>query len=186
MGDVNQVYFAGLQNAFDRKFGRVLEVGSKDHGNTMPWRTYIEHGEWVGIDLEAGKGVDHVVNIEEGYGPLEPESFDLVIACSVLEHTPRPWILAERIQGLVRPGGEAYIATPWVQRYHAYPDDYYRFTHSAYKFLFPKFEWVDMLLSSFSKGEFFRVGMDSEMGIKYQERKYLPCLQLHGWAKRVA
>lgn len=184
MGHINQVYFAGMQNAFDRKFKRVLEVGSKDYGNTIPWRGYVLHDEWVGIDLEEGKGVDHVVNIENDYGPLEPASFDLVICCSVLEHTPRPWVLAEKIQGLVKAGGEAYISTPWIQRFHPYPDDYYRFTHSAYQYLFPEFEWVDFLLSSFSKGEFFRVGMDRELGIKYEERKYLPCFELHGWARR--
>ena len=96
MGDLNQLIYA--QAVFRNFRGRVLEIGSKDYGNTQPFRELFRESEYVGIDLEAGSNVDFVVDLENGLGPLAGRKFDLVIVCSVLEHSPRPWILAEHIQ----------------------------------------------------------------------------------------
>ena len=52
---------------------------------------------------------------------------DLVVCCHVLEHTVSPWKAARNIEAVLRPGGLAYIATPWSQAFHAAPDDYWRF-----------------------------------------------------------
>ena len=72
----------------------MLFRSSKDYGNTQPFRELFSHCEYVGVDLEDGKNVDYVVNLEEDLGPIKDQKFDLIIICSVLEHSPRPWVLA--------------------------------------------------------------------------------------------
>ena len=37
---------------------------------------------------------------------------------------------ARNIEALLRPGGLAYVATPWSQAFHAAPDDYWRFSRA--------------------------------------------------------
>lgn len=57
-----------------------------------------------------------------------PGQFDVVIADQVLEHVPRPVDAARNIHAMVKPGGFAAIATPFLFRVHARPHDYNRWT----------------------------------------------------------
>jgi SAM-dependent methyltransferase len=57
-----------------------------------------------------------------------PEQFDLVIADQVLEHVARPIDAVRNIYAMVKPGGFAAIATPFLFRVHARPHDYNRWT----------------------------------------------------------
>jgi SAM-dependent methyltransferase len=57
-----------------------------------------------------------------------PEQFDLVIADQVLEHVARPADAARNIYAMVKPGGFAAIAAPFLFRVHARPHDYNRWT----------------------------------------------------------
>lgn len=103
MGDVNQLIY--LQRHVPAVEGPVLEVGSKDYGSTSSFRGVYTTSEYVGVDMALGKGVDVVVDLVEGIGPLPAGHFELVIRCSVMEHVRRPWAFAENVARLVRPGG---------------------------------------------------------------------------------
>ena len=174
MGDSNQLRYlqAHVPNAES-----VIEIGSKQHGNTPNFRSlYSNH---VGLDLEAGAGVDVVCDVEQGIPEL---SADLVICCSVLEHVKRPWLAAANIARLVRSGGKLYISVPWVWKYHAYPDDYWRFSWRGILVLFPDFSWNEPMYSTTSTGaEFFKAepGSDGERAHVTDGVKYLPYLMVH-------
>ena len=71
----------------------------------------------------------------------------------MLEHTPKPWAIAENIGRLLRPGGMLYISVPWVWRYHAYPDEYFRFSPRAVQVLFPGMEWTRATYSTTVQSE---------------------------------
>ncbi len=105
----------------------------------------------MGIDLFEGSNVDHVLDIcsaaAKPGAALGKEPFDLVICSHVLEHTVDPANAARNIQGLLRPGGIAYIATPWSQAFHATPDDYWRFSVRGLMLLFGKLEIVGAFYS---------------------------------------
>lgn len=58
MGDLNQLDFVD-ENRLSVK-GPILEVGSKDYGNTNNFRLLFEHELYIGTDQEPGKGVDVV------------------------------------------------------------------------------------------------------------------------------
>ncbi len=181
MGDLNQLlYTKAVLSGFK---GRILEVGSKNYGNTQPFRNLFKGCEYVGIDLEGGDNVDHVVNLEEGAGPVAGRQFDLIIICSVLEHSKRPWVIAEHIQSVLAPEGAVLSCHPWVWRYHKYPDDYFRFSPKGIMSLFPKLQhWLPALYATSIQGEFVSFaeneGIDNKLALFNDDgRKHLPYLQ---------
>ena len=187
MGDVNQRIF--LEKLVPRVAGPVLEIGSKDYGNTESFRELYQDVEYIGVDLEAGKGVDRVADLTAGLGGLDPGTFALAICCSVLEHTPTPWVMAQNITRLLRPGGQLYVAVPWVWRYHAYPDDYFRYSPRGVQSLFPALDWLRATYSTTIPGEHIELNLadfrevDNRMAEHAQtpagRRKYLPYLQVN-------
>lgn len=155
MGDLNQ--YNALATAVPVVQGRVLEIGSKDYGSTTSFRSYYPNNDYVGLDMEAGASVDVVVDLRDGIGPLEPESFELVICCSVLEHTDKPWVLANNLTRLVQVGGWLYLSVPWAWRYHKYPDDFFRYSPRAVRHLFPAFQWERTFTSTTTPHEQFEI-----------------------------
>ena len=128
-----------LRDRLPKKKGITLIVGSHVyHGRTDRRRAYDEA---IGVDVIAGEGVDYVIDLTSDY--LPPIGlFDHIECCSVLEHTPKPWLIAANLERLLVPCGTIFVAAPFVWRLHAYPDDYFRFTVSGIKCLFTKIEWT--------------------------------------------
>lgn len=188
MGDVNQKLY--LKKVLPSTEGPILEIGSKDHGNTVDFRSEFPGAPYLGIDMESGKNVDAVVDLTKIPMPdfLPQSHFSLVICCSVLEHVRRPWLMAENITALLRPGGMAFVSVPWVWRYHPYPDDYFRFSWRGIMEIFPELEWRHPAYSTNVEGEIFRIdmdapGLDDRMAVHLKvgdngNRKYLPYLMV--------
>src|SRR5260370_19075577 len=130
-----------------RRAPRVLQVGSRSlvsDRNERNWRSLVakrfgSRAVFVGIDLLDGSNVDHVLDIcsepRSLKAKLGQDPFDLVICCHVLEHTRQPAKAAHNIEGLLKPGGVAYVATPRSQAFHATPADYCRFSVRALSLL---------------------------------------------------
>ena len=183
MGDVNQRIF--LEHLVPSIDGPVVEIGSKDYGSTTSFRDLYQGREYVGVDLAAGKGVDKVANLASGTGDLPLDHFALAICCSVLEHTPQPWVMAENIVRLLRPQGQLYISVPWVWRYHPYPDDYFRFSPRAVQSIFPQITWTHATYSTTAEGDHARINLadlgklDNSLAQQIGQRKYLPCLMVN-------
>jgi len=186
MGDLNQLTY--LKRFVPKAPGPVLEIGSKDYGTTSSFRDFYRGQEYVGIDMEAGKDVDRVVDLTAGTGTLPQGHFALAVCCSVLEHVRKPWLFAENVTRVMRDGGILYMSVPWVWRYHAYPDDYYRFSWRGIMELFPDFEWTDIAYSTNVPGEFFDItpentGVDNDLAghvdVPGGKRKFLPYLMVN-------
>ena len=186
MGDSNQRLY--LERLLPKVEGAVVEIGSHDYGSTENFRELFPGNQYVGVDLQAGPGVDMVVDLTAGIGTLPEAHFGLAICCSVLEHTSRPWIMAENITRIVHKHGWLFVSVPWVWRYHAYPDDYFRFSFRGVEALFPAFDWSDACYSTTSPGEIVEIdaenpGVDNAMAqmlsIAGVTRKYLPYLMVN-------
>ena len=186
MGDTNQLAY--LKRLMPSASGPVIEVGSKDYGNTSSFRDFYAGCEYIGIDMEPGNNVDLVVDLTKGVGELRTNHFALGICCSVLEHVRRPWLFADHLTSVIGPGGALYMSVPWVWRYHAYPDDYYRFSWRGIMELFPRFKWTNVCYSTNVPNEFFEIvegnpGIDDGMATFVEtpagQRKYLPYLLIN-------
>jgi SAM-dependent methyltransferase len=187
LGDRNQILF--LQKFVPEVAGPILEIGSKDYGSTSSFRQFYPNSPYVGIDMEAGPGVDQVIDLAEGVGDLPENHFALAVCCSVLEHVARPWKMAENITRLMAKGGRLYMSVPWVWRYHAYPDDYFRFSFRGVISLFPDFDWATPHYSTTVEGEFIEITeankqADDRMAVvgtnaSGAKRKYLPYLMVN-------
>ena len=69
MGDANQLLF--VKSVAHVLKGPVLEVGSRDYGNTQDFRALFPGADYVGIDMQAGKGVDLVLDLTEDFEILD-------------------------------------------------------------------------------------------------------------------
>jgi hypothetical protein len=186
VGDVNQLIY--LKKYLPAVNGPIVEIGSKDYGSTSSFRDTWPGNEYVGVDLEAGKGVDVVADLTQGIQPLPEAHFALGICCSVLEHVRRPWVMADHVTSLIRPEGYLYMSVPWVWRYHPYPDDYFRFSWRGIMELFPAFTWEHVVYSTNVPEEFFPLdpanpGVDNKLAAMAKtpggQRKYLPYLMVN-------
>lgn len=109
---------------------RILEVGSLDViGSVRPVIERLNPKEYIGIDIEHGKGVDIVCDAQDLAHIFGENSFDVVVCTEVLEHI-KDWRKAiSNIKRVCRHHGIIFLTTKMPKFvYHAYPDDYWRFS----------------------------------------------------------
>ena len=68
--------------------------------------------------------------------PFESGLFDGAVCIAVLEHVPRPWLAAEELLRVVRPGGELIVDWPFLAPVHGYPHHYFNATDQGARHLF--------------------------------------------------
>jgi len=139
--------------------GPILQIGSRAQivdRQENRWRALCQGRDFTGADFEPGDNVDVVADICAAFDDLRPRlgeaRWGFVICSHVLEHTRKPWIAAANIARLLRPGGHCFIAVPWVQAYHGFPRDYWRFSFHGLMELFPGLEMLDMYYSASGTG----------------------------------
>lgn len=72
--------------------------------------------------------------------PFQDASVDAVVCESLLEHVEDPDAVAREIARVLKPGGLAYVLTPFMLGFHSSPSDYKRWTMPGLRRLFPDFE----------------------------------------------
>lgn len=162
-------------------FETILDVGSLDengsvkdainHSKNRPFRTLLGGGnryEYAGVDMREGKNVDVVLNAHDLLDRFDPDSIDFVTCCEMIEHDDRFWLSIECMRKIVKPGGWLLVTAPGIHFFrHDYPDDFYRFTDSAFKkYIFEGYE--DVVVGSFQEFNKYPgyepLGPDSIMG----------------------
>jgi SAM-dependent methyltransferase len=117
----------------------VVELGTLRTSNrpSTVRRDWVPTGSrYIASDFQSGLDVEVVADAEKLSQTFVPGSVDALIACSVLEHIRKPWLAAEEIGKVLRPGGMAFIQTHHTYPLHAYPHDYWRFSREAMETLF--------------------------------------------------
>ncbi len=64
----------------------------------------------------------------QGRLPLRNACVDTIFCCSVMEHTPEPWLILPEFARVLRPGGRVILSVPFLYFLHGAPHDYFRFT----------------------------------------------------------
>lgn len=150
--------------------GRTLVVGSKVYATREDRRQ--RYPDAIGIDMEAGPGVDLVMNLEcpSIYDMRALGKFAHIDCISVLEHTPKPWLLAQTLEALLEPGGTLLVAVPFCWRIHSYPSDYWRFTPDGLRALFPAITWDALKLANETLSDGPRIAAVEVGGHPYMSR----------------
>lgn len=111
----------------------ILDVGSGTQ------RSGPNH---LNLDVGVFPGVDIVGSAE--CLPLASDSFSLVRSFAVLEHVRRPVRMIAEMRRVLRSGGYVYTEVPFLQHFHAYPDDFQRYTIEGLKEAFREYEILEV------------------------------------------
>jgi len=114
------------------KGGKILEIGSRDVNGSV--RQFFD-GQYIGIDAEAGPGVDMVSSAHELH--IYAGTFDTVLCLEMLEHDPKPWLTRAEMYRVLKPGGTMVISVPTNGfPEHKYPLDCFRYLPDAFTHFF--------------------------------------------------
>ena len=124
-----------LAERFPQGGGHVLDLGAGTRPYDPIYRPVFRR--CTGVDLSDSahdvRGVEVFAPADDL--PFEDDTFDLVLCTEVLEHCPDPAAALTEIRRVLRPGGFAFVTTPFLVALHELPRDYFRFTPPALRML---------------------------------------------------
>jgi SAM-dependent methyltransferase len=112
------------------EFG-AFRVPGQEH---LPFvRDFFPGQRFVGCDMRTGPGVDQIQDLHSL--DLPDESVGTALLFDTIEHVREPWRAMAELHRCLQPGGLLILTSVWYFPIHAYPDDYWRFTASAFRSL---------------------------------------------------
>ena len=119
---------------------RLLEMGTKQAVEGISTHSSgrfpgVARADYVMCDILPGRDVD-VVGDLHGLPASWTASFDAFLAHAVFEHLERPWIAAQEVARILKPGGICLVATHQCFPLHGYPSDFFRFSKEALSLIF--------------------------------------------------
>ena len=153
--------------------GQMLEIG----GRPNPRQADFSEFDYHALDLEEapGAGVQVAVGDITNCPHLPDASYDFIFSLDVFEHIDKPWLAAQEIQRLLRPGGVAMHSTLFSWRYHPCPIDYWRYSAEGLKSLF---DGLDCVHAEFDYAERRR-------DLRGRDGNRIECDALGGWRENV-
>jgi len=126
--------------------GRVIKVPHPVQDDR-----YIKiHRPWSFIDP------DYIIQNPESHGlSIEqlperyPEFFNTVILVSVFEHVEDPFYISDCLYKIIKPGGLLFNSTPFIFPHHPSPQDNYRFSPGALRYIHGPHTGFNVLESNF-------------------------------------
>jgi SAM-dependent methyltransferase len=117
---------------------KVLTIGTGEKSNY--YKNIFSHCDVITSDVHVGLHPDCV--FDGHFIPFASGTFDLVLAAQVIEHTINPWAFCTELQRITKVGGLLQIEAPQHYPYHAEPYDFFRFTFTGMRSLFPECEVI--------------------------------------------
>jgi SAM-dependent methyltransferase len=87
----------------------------------------------VRVDRDFGEPVEVLADAPDL--PFRDGVLDAVVTTGTLEHLVNPDRVLQEVARALRPGGLVYVEVPFLQGYHADPDDFWRFTENGLRLL---------------------------------------------------
>ena len=117
---------------------RVIEVGSLDvNGSLRPMVESFSPREYIGVDMQMGRGVDQICDAAHLLNRFGSNRFDVVISTELLEHVINWQKVVHNLKQILKPGGLLLLTTRSRGfQYHGYPFDFWRYELSDIKFIF--------------------------------------------------
>lgn len=120
------------------KDSKVLIIGTGEKGTY--YKNIFSHCDVITSDVHNEFKPDYI--FDGHYIPFEDNCFDMILAAQVIEHTINPWKFCSELQRVVKKGGLLQIEAPQNYPYHAEPYDFFRFTYTGLRSLFPECEVI--------------------------------------------
>jgi len=96
----------------------------------------------LNLDIIIKEGVD--IQGDLLYLPMKDESVDTIVCTGVLEHVADPYQAVKEIYRVMKFGGRVFIETPFMQTFHASPEDFYRWTSFGLRQLMNAFDILEL------------------------------------------
>ncbi|WP_169703791.1 methyltransferase domain-containing protein [Candidatus Kuenenia stuttgartensis] len=103
--------------------GDVLDIGGFDG----IFKNYYKNGKYLNVDIIDGPQIDLVADLAN-MKEIESNTIGGIICVSVIEHTLNPESAIREIYRCLKPGGKAFVSSPWLFEMHMMPNDYLRFS----------------------------------------------------------
>lgn len=131
-----------MAETHDRDNMLILDIAPQDHEGAAP---YFKRSKVETLDISEDSGATYIADLcvnNEGIVPAN--RFDYVVCTEVLEHTLQPFDAVAELKRILKPGGLAFVSTPFNFRIHGPLPDCWRFTEHGLRALFKDFEIVEL------------------------------------------
>lgn len=131
--------------------GTILDLG----GSKKSGYQELVKGEhtWTIVNIDEKYGYDLKFNLEDKF-PLENNSYDNVISMNLIEHIFDTNNIFSETARVLKPGGMFVSAIPYMHQIHGSPDDYVRYTDSAYQKFADKYGFEVLYMEKLGSGLF--------------------------------
>jgi SAM-dependent methyltransferase len=100
----------------------------------------------INIDIFSFNEVDIIADAIDL--PIKDQSVDFVINRAMLEHVSDPQKIENEIHRILKKDGEFFCCLPFIQPFHAAPDDFYRWTSEGAKHSFQQFAKISVSIAA--------------------------------------
>lgn len=154
---------------------RILEIGSREVTGRSIAREIFAAAEYIGFDYYAGANVDVVGDAHRLTDYFAPESFDLIYSRACFEHFAMPWIVAEEMIRLLKPGGTLFVETHFSFSSHERPWHFFQFSDMGLRVLFPEPFGIECLEAGMSNPMIGRFSRLADEYLRYRPIAGLYC-----------
>ena len=125
----------------------IVEIGARwadGQGDYADLRPFFPGKRYIGVDLQAGPGVDVILERHPNCIRLALLDSDnqpaTVLSVSTLEHDRDPWNTVQQVSRVIHKDGLVIATAPFHWPLHRHPADYWRFSPEAMLLLFAAFD----------------------------------------------
>lgn len=159
------------------EFGSLQVVGQEKFADLRP---LFNGKKFIGSDMQAGTGVDIILNLHNINLPSESAGTALML--DTLEHVEFPEKAVNEIYRILKPEGILIMSSVFNFQIHNYPNDYWRFTPGAFKSLLKSFQHTYVNYAGEENSPHTVIGVGFKGGVSKEEIDSLD-LKLEIWKK---
>lgn len=122
----------------------ILEIGSKivNEGFLTNKEEFFIGRAYIGVDLEAGSGVDIIADATKGI-PAPDGIFSTILCFDTLEHVDKPWKMMEEVNRVSAKDALIVMSAAFQYGLHSCPSDYWRFSTEGLRVLLEGWDVVE-------------------------------------------